>query len=167
MKKLIKNTVNSIRANAIRLAATYRSGEGYIDTAVKILIAVVLGALLWQDGLLQLFHYIEANRTVCLCALNSVGRDCLKRFFEADIYYDKPRLVQLGEQIGACAVSDPSADVDMVTHFYIVAASGLIESWLTGELDKSPEEIVSFLDVIIHDHVRGAAFRLGTSDRLI
>ena len=76
-------------------------------------------------------------------------------------------VVQLGEQIGACAVSDPSADVDMVTHFYIVAASGLIESWLTGELDKSPEEIVSFLDVIIHDHVRGAAFRLGTSDRLI
>lgn len=46
MKKFIKNTVNSIRANAIRLAATYRSGEGYIDTAVKILIAVVLGALL-------------------------------------------------------------------------------------------------------------------------
>lgn len=49
------------------------------------------GALLWQDGLLQLFHYIEANRAVCLCALNSVGWDCLKRFFEADIYYDKPR----------------------------------------------------------------------------
>ena len=46
MKKFIKNTVNSIRANAIRLAATRRSGEGYIDTAVKILIAVVLGALL-------------------------------------------------------------------------------------------------------------------------
>lgn len=75
--------------------------------------------------------------------------------------------MQLGEQIGACAVSDPSADVDMVTHFYIVAASGLIESWLTGELGKSPEEIISFLDVIIHDHVRGAAFRLSTSDRLI
>ena len=39
MKKFIKNTVNSIRTNAIRLAATRRSGEGYIDTAVKILIA--------------------------------------------------------------------------------------------------------------------------------
>ena len=51
--------------------------------------------------------------------------------------------MQLGEQIGACAVSDPSADVDMVTHFYIVAASGLIESWLTGELGKSPEEIIT------------------------
>ena len=54
MKKFIKNTVNSIRANAISLAATYRSGEGYIDTAVKILIAVVLGALLLA-GLYALF----------------------------------------------------------------------------------------------------------------
>ena len=54
MKKFIKNTVNSIRANAIRLAATYRSGEGYIDTAIKILIAVVLGALLLA-GLYTLF----------------------------------------------------------------------------------------------------------------
>lgn len=54
MKKFIKNTVNSIRANVIRLAATYRSGEGYIDTAVKILIAVVLGALLLA-GLYALF----------------------------------------------------------------------------------------------------------------
>ena len=37
MKKFIKNTANSIRTKAIRLAATRRSGEGYIDTAVKIL----------------------------------------------------------------------------------------------------------------------------------
>ena len=45
MKKIIKNTANSIRTKAIRLAATRRSGEGYIDTAVKILIAVLLAGL--------------------------------------------------------------------------------------------------------------------------
>ena len=54
MKKFIKKTVNSIRSAAIRLAANRRSGEGYIDTAVKILIAVVLGALLLA-GLYALF----------------------------------------------------------------------------------------------------------------
>lgn len=54
MKKLIKKTVNSVRNAAIRLAATRRSGEGYIGTAVKILIAVVLGALLLA-GLYALF----------------------------------------------------------------------------------------------------------------
>ena len=47
MKKLIKKTVNSVRSAAIRLAATRRSGEGYIDTAV-------LGALLLA-GLYALF----------------------------------------------------------------------------------------------------------------
>ena len=54
MKKIIKNTANSIRTKAIRLAATRHSGEGYIDTAIKILIAVVLGALLLA-GLYTLF----------------------------------------------------------------------------------------------------------------
>ena len=54
MKKFIQKTVDSVRSAAIRLTATRRSGEGYIDTAVKILIAVVLGALLLA-GLYALF----------------------------------------------------------------------------------------------------------------
>lgn len=55
MKKLFKNITNSVKATAIRVhssvAAFHRralcnnAGEGYIDTAVKVLIAVVLGAL--------------------------------------------------------------------------------------------------------------------------
>ena len=54
MKKFIKKAINSVRNTAIRLAASRHSGEGYIDTAVKILIAVVLGALLLA-GLYALF----------------------------------------------------------------------------------------------------------------
>ena len=58
------------------------------------------GTLLWQEGLLQLFRYIEQNREVRLCALKSVGREHLKRFFEADIHAIIHRAV---EQIGARA----------------------------------------------------------------
>mgnify|MGYP000685848758 CR=1 FL=1 len=54
MKKFIKNTVNTLRANAILLAATYRTREDYIATAFKNLIPVVLGALLLA-GLYALF----------------------------------------------------------------------------------------------------------------
>lgn len=50
------------------------------------LLAAHDGTLLWQDGLLQLFRYIEDNKAVCLCALESVGRGHLNRFFETDIY---------------------------------------------------------------------------------
>jgi hypothetical protein len=42
------------RAAVVRRALSNRSGEGYIDTAIKILIAVVLGALLLA-GLYALF----------------------------------------------------------------------------------------------------------------
>ena len=60
------------------------------------------GTLLWQEGLLQLFRYIEQNRAVCLCALKSVGREHLKRFFEADIHAIIHRAVEeVGEEVGA------------------------------------------------------------------
>ena len=44
------------------------------------------GVMLWQDGLLQLFQYLQENRAVCLCALHSMGREHLKRFFQSDIH---------------------------------------------------------------------------------
>lgn len=56
MKKFIRNMSNKLSAaisnvtmkamNFHRRAMSGNAGEGYIDTAVKILIAVVLGALL-------------------------------------------------------------------------------------------------------------------------
>jgi len=56
MKKMLKKTNEFIlnKAIAARVAISNNRGEGYIDTAVKILIAVVLGALLLA-GLYLLF----------------------------------------------------------------------------------------------------------------
>lgn len=56
MKNMIKKVNGFIlkKAIAVRTAVGNKSGEGYIDTAVKILIAVVLGALLLA-GLYLLF----------------------------------------------------------------------------------------------------------------
>lgn len=55
MTKLFKNVANSVKTTAAnikssvvafnRRAVCGNAGEGYIDTAVKVLIAVVLGAL--------------------------------------------------------------------------------------------------------------------------
>ena len=56
MKKFMKSVNNFAVRQAIRADKALRNnkGEGYIDTAVKILIAVVLGALLLA-GLYALF----------------------------------------------------------------------------------------------------------------
>lgn len=118
------------------------------------------GALLWKEGLLQLFRYLEENRAVCLCALKSVGRNHLRSFFEADIDAIIHRTIeQLVENIGVRNNLDSFVDVEMLTHFYVMALAGMMESWLLGEIDRTPEQIVQFADVILNDQLNGAAAR--------
>lgn len=56
MRKMMKNVAGNVKAAAKKAAMLMRDtrGENYVDTAVKILIAVVLGALLLA-GLYALF----------------------------------------------------------------------------------------------------------------
>ncbi len=118
------------------------------------------GTLLWQEGLLQLFRYIEENKAVCLCALRSVGREHLKRFFETDIHAIIHRTVeQFGHEVGAISAGATEADIELTTHFYVVALTGMLESWLLGEIDRTPEELIRSADCILQDHVQGARLR--------
>lgn len=60
MKKFRKNLMNArillgVKAMEAKEKMTETAGEGYVDTAIKILIAVVLGALLLA-GLYSLFN---------------------------------------------------------------------------------------------------------------
>ena len=48
----------------------------------------------------------------------------------------------------------------MLTHFYVVALAGMTESWLLGEIDRTPEELIQFVDTILNDQVNGAAARV-------
>ena len=51
-------------------------------------------------------------------------------------------------------------DVETLTHFYVVALAGMMESWLLGEIDRTPEELIHFADTILNDQIRGASARL-------
>ena len=56
MRNMMKKAAQSVKAVAVRAGMLMKDtkGENYVDTAVKILIAVVLGALLLA-GLYALF----------------------------------------------------------------------------------------------------------------
>ncbi len=125
------------------------------------------GTLLWQEDLLNLFRYLEENKAVCLCALKSLGRAHLKTFFQADLHAIIQRTVeQIGDRLGVVEAGMSGDDVKLMTHFYIIAVTGVMESWITGEIDRTPEELVTFIDVMLQDHIRGAAMRLGRFDEL-
>ena len=46
--------------------------------------------------------------------------------------------------------------MDLVTHFYVVAFAGMIESRLLGEIDRTPEELIAFADTILQEQILGA-----------
>ena len=114
------------------------------------------GALLWQEGLLQLFRYLQENRKVCLCALKSLGRDYVKRFFRENIYDIIYRSVeQMEEKLGGS-----ENDAEMLTRFYVIALAATVESWLYEAIGQTPEELVAFCATMLTDHIRGAELRL-------
>ena len=57
MKKIINSIINKFNSMVVRTqtAVANTRGEGYVDSGVKILIAVVIGALL-LSGLYALFN---------------------------------------------------------------------------------------------------------------
>ena len=105
------------------------------------------GVMLWQDGLLQLFQYLQENRVFCLCALRSMGRDHLKRFFQTDIraiIRSTIRLIaaELGYEAG-------EQELTMLTQFYVGALVSIVEDWLLGEIQGTPEELIRFVDQVL------------------
>ena len=61
MRNMMKKAAQNVKAVAVRAGMLMKDtkGENYVDTAVKILIAVVLGALLLA-GLYALFGDVDA-----------------------------------------------------------------------------------------------------------
>jgi AcrR family transcriptional regulator len=123
------------------------------------LIAEQEGVLFWQDGVRRLLAYLEDNRAVCLCALNSLGRQSLRRFFYDDIH------VCIGRTVFSFANSIPNIPHDygeFLTHFHAVAMAGMVESWLMGDIKQSADEIIHYMDMTLKDQIRGALARSST-----
>lgn len=67
---------------------------------------------------------------------------------------------QIGAELGAIDAGVTPEDMDLMTHFYVIAPAGMMESWLRGELDRTPEELIAFADQLLQDHMRGAKLRM-------
>ena len=100
--------------------------------------------MLWQDGLLQLFQYLQENRAVCLCALHSISREHLKRFFQTDVHAIIQGTIQRVVAELNCRVSD--TEVDLLTKFYVGALASMMEEWLLENIQETPEELIRFAD---------------------
>lgn len=120
------------------------------------------GVFFWQDGLLQLFRYLQENKAVCQCALRSLGRPFMKDLFMDEI---NQIVFHVARQLAApLDWDDKERELKMITRFYVIALSGIIETWVLDELDYTPEELIQFADTLLKDHIRGILMRLGGNE---
>ena len=112
----------------------------------------------WQDGFLHLFQYINQNRAVCLCALDSLGKESLKRLLETDVSSIVDRAVRQAAVENGLSAHSP--EVEVVICLVTIMMAGAVESWLRGELTQTPEELTRRIDVMFQDYIHGVALRL-------
>ena len=112
----------------------------------------------WQNGFLHLFQYINQNRAVCLCALDSLGKESLKQLLEADVSSIVDRAVRQAAVENGLSAYSP--EVEVVICLVTIMMAGAVESWLRGELTQTPEELTRRIDMMSQDYIRGVALRL-------
>ncbi|QRN85451.1 TetR/AcrR family transcriptional regulator [Clostridia bacterium] len=118
----------------------------------ELLLQQTENLLFWQESLLQLFQYIESNRAVCLCALESMGRVYLKQFFSDVI---SKAVFVMGHELPV----ESKKYMEFLAQYYTVAMVGLLESWVLGELEETPEQVVEYFSTIVNDQFQGAVLR--------
>ena len=82
-----------------------------------------------------------------------MGHEQLRRFFRSEIYDIIYRTVDL------VAADDHEDYKALLTNFYVSALTGMMESWLLGELSSTPEGLVTTVERVIADHYAGACLR--------
>ena len=96
-----------------------------------------------------------AKRQICTVLKELMTQKPLNRITVAEIIQSTIRLIaaELGYEAG-------EQELTMLTQFYVGALVSIVEDWLLGEIQGTPEELIRFVDQVLRDHVRGAGLRL-------
>ena len=110
----------------------YAAVRWMFEEEALVLLREHEGITLWQDGLLQLFQYLQENRAVCLCALHSMSREHLKDFFRTDLQAIIQNTIR--EIAAELRYQADEREVTLLTKVYVGALAGMMEDWLLGEI---------------------------------
>lgn len=124
------------------------------------LIEHLEGELLWKEGLKKIFEYLEDNRKMCKIVLTTVDRESVSTFFISNVR----NIVEHTVHQLLDSMELPSDNRELLTDFYIISIGSVLENWIIGQLDYSPDEIIAFLETVFEDHIRGVKCRYGIRD---
>jgi len=106
----------------------------------------------WQEGVLNLFLYIQNNKEVCLCAFHSLGREHLESFLYSVTY----QLIQpvVDTQAGTMNVDEKFRK--FLANFYTIAFLGLVIQWMQNGMKERPEKMTEDLLITVRGSLLNA-----------
>ena len=114
----------------------------------------------WQQGFLQIFEYVLANKALITNAYHSLSREQMERYLYDVTYH---LLIDVVEE-QAAGIPVRQEDKDFIADFYKYAFVGLLLDWIRQGMKEDPKRIVNRLSILIHGDI-GRALEKYRTDR--
>lgn len=106
----------------------------------------------WQQGFLQIFEAVLANKPFIMNVYHSVSREQVELYLYKLTFNLLVGVIE--EKAGGMAVSDE--DKKFIADFYKYAFVGIMLEWIRGGMKGDPKCIVEQLSVLIHGDITRA-----------
>lgn len=113
----------------------------------------------YEETIEFVMDYVLQNTYMLNCALDSIGRDELKRFFSQDFIEISGRIVTKAEAAAGKKLSD--AYRDFLTQFCTEAIASYLVDWIRNKESRDKRQTIDFISTTIRVMVTGAIDEMG------
>lgn len=106
----------------------------------------------WQQGFLQIFEYVLANRSFIVNIYHSINREQLDRYLYENTYTLLIGVVN--EQ--AVGMNVREEDKKFIADFYKFAFVGIMLGWISQGMKEDPHRIIDRISVLIFGDIKRA-----------
>jgi len=116
----------------------------------------------WQDGFMNVFNYVLANRNFVMRTYYSACRQHLLDFLYKEVYN-----LLLGV-VNECAETFSVRDEDktFIANFYKYAFVGIVFEWIEDDMYKKPEVLVRQISTLVEGDIFKALERFGRKKQI-
>ncbi len=106
-----------------------------------------------EEAIAFVMDYIEQNDHFVNCACDAIGRDGLKRFFDADFHSIQRSIIESAEKRTGARLDDHYRE--FLTQFYVEALSGMLIDWIRDREKRGRDEVIRYLTETMRDSLMG------------
>ncbi len=107
----------------------------------------------YKDAILFVVNYIDQNEHILNCALDSIGREELKRFLVKD--FDEITYTMITSAENEIGVSLDENYKKFITSFYTEALAGMVIDWIKNKKNKNKEVLIDYISKTVKNSLTG------------